>query len=119
MGIQREVQAALRGQFGPCASYCATGLAAATELQVSTVPSVVYGISVNASATIATILRLVDATATGSGTTGTWGVMSIPVGGIDHDFLRPIPFYKGITLSYTASGAANVSANIEWSPWTF
>ena len=119
MGIQREFQAALRGQFGPATNYAATGLLAASEFLISSVPCVVYGVSLNASATIAPIVRLVDATATALGTAATWGIASLPIGGIDHDFIRPIPFSKGLVLSYTASGAATVSANIQWSPWTF
>jgi len=119
MGIQREFQAALKSQFGPATNYSVTGIAAATQFQISTGPSVVYGVSLEASATIAVVVRLEDATATGTGTAATWGISSIPIGGIDHDFLRPIPFSKGITFSYTATGAATVSANIQWSPWSF
>lgn len=119
MGIQREFQAALKSQFGPATNYAATGLLAATEVLISSVPCVVYGISLNATATIAPIVRLVDATATAQGTAATWGIAALPIGGIDHDFVRPLRFDKGLVLSYTASGAATVSANIQWSPWSF
>lgn len=114
-----EVVGALNNVFGPTNNFAATGLAAATQTLVSSVPSVVYGLSVIATATIATTLGLVNSTATANGEAMTWGTAVVPVNGISRTFARPLRFDKGIVLTYTATGAATVSLNLEWSPFQF
>ena len=114
-----EIIGALRSQFGPTNNFAATGLAAATQTLVVGVPAVVYGLSLIATATVAATFGLVNATATADGTAFTWGTAVIPVGGIVRTFARPLRFDKGLVMCYTATGAATVSFNAEWSPWTY
>lgn len=126
MSIAAAFRDALSNVYGPATNFIASAqgalqfqiysnvVAATSATAVSGTYSVVYGYDFSASTSGAVDLSFVDATATATGTAPKWRVVGLPAGGISKVFQHPLRFDKGIVLSYTATAANTLSANVQW-----
>ncbi len=75
----------------------------------------VYSLSLLASAAGAGTFQLVDASASAIGGTVFWQTHAIPLT-FAHDFVHPLgPFTHGLLVNYTATAAATLDSNIQFS----
>lgn len=109
-----QFAAALRDVLGACACDSASNAAAYAVVKVIG-PAEVSHISLLASATGVGTFQLIDATATGIGGTVLWQTTFIPTI-YNEDFCRPLPFGKGLVISYTATAALTLNSNVQWTP---
>jgi hypothetical protein len=118
MSIGLAFSQALNGPFGPAQNFTATAGGAQQNLIYGGGPALLYGFTILASAAGGIDIQIVDASATATGSTPTWRTLEIPQGGINEDFMRPIPFSKGIVFSCTVTGnpPGTINFNAQWSP---
>jgi len=114
MALIREFVTALRDVLGATDTDSAVNAATYTKTLAQSA-SEVYDISLFASASGVGTFQLIDATASGTGTDTVVWQTNVILQQIVCNQSRPLRFYKGLQISYTATAAVNLASNISWS----